>query len=445
MIVKNEAAVLADCLDSIRDIADQIVVVDTGSTDATLEIARDYGADIHHFKWQDHFAKARNESIKYARKEWILWIDADERLLKDSQPKLVKLLQPEQTPIVYKIQIQNLLNDEGTVSLSDAHRLFTNHKGICFSGRIHEQVFPSLDRLGGEERDSEVCLLHMGYSYTGAKDQAKRKRNKRLLQQMVREDPRNAYAHYTLGQYYGINKQHTKAIQHYKLAYQLKQLPAHMTASLLNVLAQELLKIELIAESKQYVQQSVKMITIQAGGYYLLHKLALAEDKPLEAIHWLKELLIKTRMIRASRKYISTDVLIDDDRILYTIGSLFHKNHQFDQAYNYYWQAYQLNSGNKELLKRLLEVSIILPREMDILQYVSRLEVFDQGDLEYLHKIALLMVKNSFYQHAINVYKRIRCFNPEDNNALKRLVGLYAKIGEMSKAEELAYTLNQKK
>ncbi|MCF7885860.1 MAG: glycosyltransferase family 2 protein, partial [Candidatus Marinimicrobia bacterium] len=137
MIVKNEAACLADCLESVADIVDQIVVVDTGSEDDTVKIAKSFNAEVYNFEWQNNFAQARNESIKHAKSDWILWMDADERLLPDSKTHLQKLLRKEKYPIAYKFQIQNLQKDKKTNLMSDGHRLFTNYKDIYFSGRIH--------------------------------------------------------------------------------------------------------------------------------------------------------------------------------------------------------------------------------------------------------------------------------------------------------------------
>jgi hypothetical protein len=79
MIVRDEEQNLADCLESVRAFADQIVVVDTGSTDATVEVALAHGAEVHHFDGCDDFAAARNESLRHARSRWILWLDADTR------------------------------------------------------------------------------------------------------------------------------------------------------------------------------------------------------------------------------------------------------------------------------------------------------------------------------------------------------------------------------
>ena len=80
LIVKNEEQFLAQCLKSVRGFAAQIVVVDTGSTDRTVEIAREFGAEIYSFAWCDDFAAARNAALEHATGDWILMLDADEEL-----------------------------------------------------------------------------------------------------------------------------------------------------------------------------------------------------------------------------------------------------------------------------------------------------------------------------------------------------------------------------
>ncbi len=80
MIVKNEEDNLPRCLESIKDIVDEIIIVDTGSTDKTVEIAKSYGAKVYYLKWNNNFSEARNESLKYATKDWILILDGDDEL-----------------------------------------------------------------------------------------------------------------------------------------------------------------------------------------------------------------------------------------------------------------------------------------------------------------------------------------------------------------------------
>src|SRR5204863_5400745 len=78
MIVKNEERFLRNCLESVKDIVDEMVIVDTGSTDSTLDIAREYGAKVIPHVWKDDFSEARNVSLDHATGDWALWLDADE-------------------------------------------------------------------------------------------------------------------------------------------------------------------------------------------------------------------------------------------------------------------------------------------------------------------------------------------------------------------------------
>jgi len=164
MIVKNEENNLHKCLSSIKEYVDQIVVVDTGSTDKTVQIAEDFGCEIYYFDWCDHFAKARNESIKYATGEWILWIDADEVLDPQSVPILQKITSNSLKDFIYIVRIKSFNEYENKDQYSNAHRLFPNGMGIEFSNRIHEQISPSAAKLGVKEKMSHINLIHSGYN-----------------------------------------------------------------------------------------------------------------------------------------------------------------------------------------------------------------------------------------------------------------------------------------
>src|SRR3989338_5500840 len=93
MIVKNEEKYLEQCLNSVKDIADETIIVDTGSTDKTKEIAKKFKARVFDFKWSDDFSEARNESLKHATKEWILVLDADEIIDKNGLEKIKEAIE----------------------------------------------------------------------------------------------------------------------------------------------------------------------------------------------------------------------------------------------------------------------------------------------------------------------------------------------------------------
>src|SRR5262249_54910071 len=98
IIVKNEESNLRRALESVASCVDEIVIVDTGSTDNTVEVARSYGAKVLAFEWSDDFSAARNCAIENTESPWILTLDADEYLLPDDQAKLKKLKQTFSSP-----------------------------------------------------------------------------------------------------------------------------------------------------------------------------------------------------------------------------------------------------------------------------------------------------------------------------------------------------------
>src|SRR3989338_5048832 len=160
MITKNEEGNLEYCLNSTKNIADEIVIVDTGSTDKTKAIAKKFNAKIFDFKWVDDFSAARNESLKHAAKEWILILDADEILGEDSVNKVKELTKDKENDAFSFIQ-KNYTNDSSIAGfVSEEHkkndgvysgwygslivRMFRNKKGYEFSGTVHELVEPSI-------------------------------------------------------------------------------------------------------------------------------------------------------------------------------------------------------------------------------------------------------------------------------------------------------------
>lgn len=108
MIVRDEEDVLGGCLESIHDVVDEMIVVDTGSQDNTVEIAEEYGAEVYEYEWEGHFGEARNYSFDQATEDWILYIDADERLSPKFRQNIDELLEAE-NDILYKVPIEDEL------------------------------------------------------------------------------------------------------------------------------------------------------------------------------------------------------------------------------------------------------------------------------------------------------------------------------------------------
>ena len=142
MIVKNEEDVLARCLDSAAELVDEIVIVDTGSTDRTREIAARYTDKIFDFLWRDDFAAARNESFSHAAMDYCLWLDADDVLLEEDQEKF-RALKEELDPGVSVVMAPYHTGFDGSGRVTFSYyreRLIKNRAGMNWVGAVHEVV-----------------------------------------------------------------------------------------------------------------------------------------------------------------------------------------------------------------------------------------------------------------------------------------------------------------
>jgi glycosyltransferase involved in cell wall biosynthesis len=199
MIVKNEEKYLAACLDSVRDFVTDMHVVDTGSTDRTIEIAREKGAFVHHFEWINDFSAARNYAISKATQPWILQLDADEEILAETKQWFFNQKKIEQAD-AWQLEIRNLrrLDDSDVMSTHFLTRFFRNHPGINYHFEVHENILLPLD---GKSGISEAVIIHKGYADTLRKEE-KSARNFHLLKRALQKDPSNPFIHYYFAQQY---------------------------------------------------------------------------------------------------------------------------------------------------------------------------------------------------------------------------------------------------
>jgi glycosyltransferase involved in cell wall biosynthesis len=198
MIVKNEEGNLPSCLGSVADLVSEIVVVDTGSTDGTKQIAAQHGARVVDVPWRDSFAEARNESIDHATGDWIFWLDADDLVDDVNRPKLRSLLgRLGQEPLAY-FMWSALVWESGEISTVDHVRLFRNLPQIRWKYRVHEQLIYRADWLTGVARASDIVIRHAGY-FQAAGTKSKMERNLRLLELDLHENARDPAVLFHLG------------------------------------------------------------------------------------------------------------------------------------------------------------------------------------------------------------------------------------------------------
>jgi tetratricopeptide (TPR) repeat protein len=186
MIVKNEEVLLPQCLRSVEGFVDEIIVVDTGSTDKTVEIAESFGAKVYHHAWEGDFSKARNYSLDYATSEWILVLDADEELERKDIPVIKQALIPKQYDVIFCAILNE--NNEGWAK-HYSQRFFRKGKAH-YEGIVHNQVIYKSQHVM-----TEIRVYHYGYNLSEEKMIAKYKRTEALLLEQLEKDSTHPYTY----------------------------------------------------------------------------------------------------------------------------------------------------------------------------------------------------------------------------------------------------------
>jgi glycosyltransferase involved in cell wall biosynthesis len=189
MMVKNEEKNLPRALESVKDWVDEIIVVDTGSTDRTVEIAESYGAKIYHHPWENDFSKHRNQSISYATSDWLLIVDADEELDQETAPLLRQITSAPREICGFVFELYNDVSAGGQTMILHP-RLFRNHVGFHYEGKVHNRP-----TVPGNVARTNIRLIHYGYNETPEVMQAKHERRVAMIRNWVEEEPDNFLAH----------------------------------------------------------------------------------------------------------------------------------------------------------------------------------------------------------------------------------------------------------
>ncbi|MGN7457234.1 tetratricopeptide repeat-containing glycosyltransferase family 2 protein [Paenibacillus pasadenensis] len=219
MIVKNEELVIERCLDSLKEVVDEIIVIDTGSIDRTKQLALSYTDHVHDFVWVNDFSRARNEAIRRANGRWILFLDADEYFAPGDAAKLRSFLeQAEPSPtVVYAINVINFVGkskEKSVLTSGEIPRLFPNGFGIQYERPIHEQLYSPHGELLSAL--APVSIFHTGYLQEVVKEKDKLQRNAGLFKELKQQSGFSAYDYYTLGNEAAVAKNFVKAIYYYE-------------------------------------------------------------------------------------------------------------------------------------------------------------------------------------------------------------------------------------
>lgn len=217
MIIRDEADVIEACLKKALTVVDECIVVDTGSTDDSLEKCKKMGVSVLSMDWQHDFSAARNLGIQAAQGEWILWLDADEELDVDSAPLIRKAVQDTESDVIFLEVINYYGRTRSNFHPQQAYRLvqprlFRNGAGIAFQGAIHENLNGITEDWVDHPVVIDVAVHHFGYMDDRVELKQKQKRNLDLLHKLLEIPGHNPWYKYHVANEYSQNGEPSVAL-----------------------------------------------------------------------------------------------------------------------------------------------------------------------------------------------------------------------------------------
>ena len=362
MIVKNEEKYLQGCLDSARQYVDEIVIIDTGSTDSTIEIAKKNNAKIYSYPWTGSFSDARNTSLKHSASDWILYLDADERIVEGEQ--LRKLINNARA-WAFTLLIRGKVHlPSGIVDQINAYpRLFRKHPKIKFEGVVHEQITPSIFRLGKTIENSEIVIEHLGYGESVEKIIEKGKRNISLLKLQIEKHPNDEYAKYQLGNSFVVLKEYDQADPILKLLVRSSSIDNSIKSSAYNLLVEIALSKNNVVEAEQYCINSLKLTPNQTMAQWFLSGIIAHRGEYQDSLRLIDNIRSNSRC----KTLLAHDLVLNDQQIkereLYCYEMLSSEAQQRSDtngAYQWITEAENKNIFSVLLQRRGLDIALSL-------------------------------------------------------------------------------------
>jgi glycosyltransferase involved in cell wall biosynthesis len=386
LMVKNEEEMLPRCLKSVRQLVDEIVVVDTGSTDRTVAIAEGFGARVYHHPWQDNFSLHRNQSIGYAKGEWFLIIDADEELQLNAGMTPERFYENLRTALkkapevvnVMLLGVKNVNRDGSIASSSQSARLFRAGTGVHYEGIVHNKAVYT-----GKVMPLNATILHYGYDLPPDAMARKYQRTASLLHRRLEENPDDIEAHFYLCQVYMHMGDADKAMPYGRRCLEMvARLDEGMDKSFYWTLYHSLAVCCLVAgrhdEARLWVARGLERLPHDVDLHYDLVQLALvAKDFPGLAAAAEKHLALACRHRQAPQA--------TGTRFIYTAGP------DYEQQVRYWLLTARVVLGEPERAREQWPMALpyLLKRPDKVTEYLGNLARNAADDLMAEHAAAL--------------------------------------------------------
>lgn len=408
MIVKNEEKVIERCLSSVAHLVDEVIIVDTGSTDLTKEIAAKFTSNIYHFDWISDFSAARNFAASKASGEWILVLDADEYVDEENFNEFINELKVVESNIeAFTAKILNFTGRNGENLIQNYHdRVYKNNGEISYYRKIHEQ-FKRNDDEPLQIKNSGLLLFHSGYLNKTVKEKAKSQRNKELLDQEFNENANKAFDYFNFGNEYFSIGEYSKALDAYLEAYKLKKdfRLSWVSTTLIQIIFC-LMQLKRYKDALNVIQDAENIYQSSPEFPFLKGEIFLVRgqiDEGKEIFHYI---------LNNKEKYnhIIFRPDLNEEVPHRRLGGIYFNKKDFQNAIVHFVGVLNLNKYCEESIKKVIEILNMFHSPEEIHQFLISKNLVDENNLQFYvrvclelgnPKLALLIIENFMEGHQL--------------------------------------------
>ncbi len=453
MMVKDEEKNLERCLEGLSFLLGQpdveLIIVDTGSEDKTVDIAKKYTSKLYFHEWQQHFSNMRNITISYAKGEWILILDADEVLV--NAEKLYEILNGEESKklntLVLKIKNYSSFGRKASYTVLPQERVFRNDGTFRYEGSVHNQP-----KYKPPICNTDIYLDHYGYIFKGNKELSEKKfeRTAGILKRELEKDPDNIYYRYQLARSYNAHQDKNEALCEIRKAYKLispmddasKRMFTYVYITYAHISCEQKEYNEALDVCKEGISLRGDLIDLYYLSSFALLHLGREEDAIQYYIYFIEKVNNYENLPISCDRSVETHYLSANfiDTALNCIINSFYNKGEYDNAYKY--------------IKQVEDIEIRLPYVIKILAKQGK---FDQipdtlkeaGNDQTLKDILISNLENakkdltfdanrkleqclSYGDDIYSLLNRIRICEPEDKEDLINKAVSIADFNELS-------------
>ena len=456
MIVKNEEKFLGQCLESVKNVVDEMIIVDTGSTDRTVEIAENFGAKVYHHAWRNDFSEARNYGLQFATGDWILQLDADEALESDDIELVRAAVKSDQYSAVY-VAIYSTIS--GKPSKHYFPRIFRRGKAH-FHGIVHNQLI-----VDGTLLHSEIRVYHYGYDLSREEMLAKYERSEKLLLRQIEADPDDLFAWHNLIRIHRNQFKYDQALEEservlHRLGSQ-KDRPAYLeilydAADCAGILGDfkraEQFCLAALEIKPDYIDAIYVLGSVyKARGDYFkalkkysifLNMLEKMNERPdienvklctfgnkVPALQNMAACFMNLNKKEKAIEYLEESLRFDPDSVItqLSLARLYFETEKMKPALDRYERVFANEPGNLEALQGIIHVRLALGNSAD--HHVLTLLKNARTAPDVLRTVADMCARYRDFTNAARLYTAYMQSRPNDLDALQNLCVCYSELG----------------